>query len=554
MGTGEVGALTASGTSSEEISLTAPTGAGTYYYGACVDAVSGESATGNNCSSGVQVTVTVEGEGPAPDLVVLGLNVSDSTLETGETFGLFPTVHNQGNGSSSATTLRYYRSTDRSISSSDTQVGTGEVGALTASGTNSEEIEISLTAPTDAGTYYYGVCVDAVSGESATGNNCSSGVQVTVTVEGEGPAPDLIVLGPNVSDSTPETGGTFRLIVTVHNQGDAQSATTTVRYFRSTDATITTSDMLEGTDVVGEKGPLQNYAATIRLTAPATAGTYYYGACVDAVSGESATGNNCSSGVQVTVTVEGEGPAPDLVVLGLNVSDSTLETGETFGLFPTVHNQGNGSSSATTLRYYRSTDRSISSSDTQVGTGEVGALTASGTNSEEIEISLTAPTDAGTYYYGVCVDAVSGESATGNNCSSGVQVTVTVEGEGPAPDLIVLGPNVSDSTPETGGTFRLIVTVHNQGDAQSATTTVRYFRSTDATITTSDMLEGTDVVGEKGPLQNYAATIRLTAPATAGTYYYGACVDAVSEESATGNNCSSGVQVTVSAPPPPPGN
>ena len=369
-------------------------------------------------------------------------------------------------------------------------------------------------------------------------------------------APDLVIESPSVSNSSPDAETSFTLSVTVRNSGNGSSATTTLRYYRSTDRSISSSDTQVGTDEVGAltASGTNSEEIEISLTAPTGAGTYYYGACVDAVSGESATGNNCSSGVQVTVTVEGEGPAPDLVVLGLNVSDSTLETGETFGLFPTVHNQGNGSSSATTLRYYRSTDRSISSSDTQVGTGEVGALTASGTNSEEIEISLTAPTDAGTYYYGACVDAVSGESATGNNCSSGVQVTVTVEGEGPAPDLIVLGPNVGDSTPETGGTFWLIVTVHNQGDAQSATTTVRYFRSTDATITTSDMLEGTDVVGEKGPLQNYAATIRLTAPATAGTYYYGACVDAVSEESATGNNCSSGVQVTVSAPPPPPGN
>ena len=44
-------------------------------------------------------------------------------------------------------------------------------------------------------------------------------------------------------------------------------------------------------------------------------------------------------------------------------------------------------------------------------------------------MSLTAPTTAGTYYYGACVDAVTGESDTADNCSSSVQVTVqsTVE-------------------------------------------------------------------------------------------------------------------------------
>ena len=38
--------------------------------------------------------------------------------------------------------------------------------------------------------------------------------------------------------------------------------------------------------------------------APSTPGTYYYGACVDAVTGESDTTNNCSGSVSVTV-VEG---------------------------------------------------------------------------------------------------------------------------------------------------------------------------------------------------------------------------------------------------------
>ena len=49
--------LAAGATSSESIDLTAPTTAGTYYYGACIDAVTDESNTTNNCSTSVQVTV-----------------------------------------------------------------------------------------------------------------------------------------------------------------------------------------------------------------------------------------------------------------------------------------------------------------------------------------------------------------------------------------------------------------------------------------------------------------------------------------------------------------
>ena len=121
--------------------------------------------------------------------------------------------------------------------------------------------------------------------------------------------PDLVVPGPNVSETSVETGETFWFIATVTNDGDAQSqsAATTVRYLRSTDATITESDTEEGTDEVRALLLNQGYAATIRLTAPSTAGTYYYGACVDAVAGESDTTNNCSSAVSVTVSAGGRG-------------------------------------------------------------------------------------------------------------------------------------------------------------------------------------------------------------------------------------------------------
>ena len=115
--------------------------------------------------------------------------------------------------------------------------------------------------------------------------------------------------------------------------------------------------------------------------------------------------------------------APDLVVQTPSVSDSSPNAGESFTLSATVRNQGNGQSASTTLRYYRSSDETISTGDTEVGTGAVSGLSAFGISDESI--SLTAPSTAGTYYYGACVDPVSGESDIQNNCSSAVRVTVS---------------------------------------------------------------------------------------------------------------------------------
>ena len=164
---------TAAGTSAESIRLTAPSGEGSYYYGACVVGVAGERG-GNNCSAGVRVTV----EARSSDLEVQSVSVSDSTAAPGQSFTLSAIVRNQGTAGAEATTLRWYRSSNRTISTRDTQVGTGQVGGLAASGASAESL--SLTAPSSEGAYYYGACVATVTGESNTRNNCSGSSVVTV--------------------------------------------------------------------------------------------------------------------------------------------------------------------------------------------------------------------------------------------------------------------------------------------------------------------------------------------------------------------------------------
>ena len=661
VGIDSVSGLPALDSSPESETLTAPSAAGTYYYGACVDSVSGESDTGNNCSGGIRVTVEEDAGTGAPDLVVESPSVSDSTLTAGETFTFRATVHNRGAGPSEATTLRYYRSDNSVITTGDTQVGTDSVSGLPASDSSPESE--TLTAPSAARTYYYGACVDSVSGESNTGiNNCSGGIRVTVEEDAGTGAPDLVVESPSVSDSTLTAGETFTFRATVHNRGAGPSEATTLRYYRSDNSGITTGDTQVGTDSVSGLPALDSSPESETLTAPSAAGTYYYGACVDSVSGESNTGiNNCSGGIRVTVEEDAVTGAPDLVVESPSVSDSTLTAGETFTFRTTVRNRGTGRSSSTTLRYYRSDNSGITTGDTQVGTDSVSGLPASDSSPESV--SLTAPSTARTYYYGACVDSVSGESDTGNNCSTGVRATVSDSGGGSGDDhsntrtgattlalggsgsgriepgsdvdyfivqvsgtgtltvyttgdldtlgelqsssggvladgddsgtgtnfriehsvssgsyyievgsyqsstgnytlhaefsgsdgtggggnadLTVDTPTVSNNNPDAGAGFTLRATVRNRGAGSAEATTLRYYRSTDSTITTGDSAQGTDSVGTLSASGTSSESVSLTAASNAGTYYYGACVDSVSGESNTGNNCSSGVRVTV---------
>ena len=563
LGADAVAELAASGTSSQSASLTAPTTAGTYYYGACVDAVEGETDTANNCSAAVQITVP-EPE-PGPNLVVSPPSVSNSAPAVGTRFTVSALVNNAGDEASAVTTMRFYQSTDATITTSDVEVGTATVGGLSPAGTGSQSAtsssqsgrlastvdsgtnydhgELELDAPTTPGTYYYGACVDAVTDESVTTNNCSPSTEVTVRSSGQQVqgAPDLnpytIVVEAGLDGLSP--GGSFSLSVGVRNDGDGSSAATTLRYYRSTDATVTTSDTQEGTDDLPSLAPSATSSQSVSLTAPTTPGTYYYGACVDAVTGESDTTDNCSESLTITV----DGDAPDLVVLGPGVSSGSRDVGETFRLLVTVHNQGAGDSAATTVKFYRSTDATITTSDTLEGTGAVNALGPSGNSAETI--LLTAPSTDDTYYYGACVDAVPRESDTTNNCSTSVPVTVPRPEDGPAPDLVVGAPSVTEDELDVGETFTLSATVTNNGDAASAATTLRYYRSTDELIKTSDTQVGTDAVGALAASGASSQSVTLTAPATAGIYYYGACVDSVTGESETLNNCSESVPVDV---------
>ena len=107
-----------------------------------------------------------------------------------------------------------------------------------------------------------------------------------------------------------------------------------------------------------------------------------------------------------------------------------------------------------------------------------------------------------------------------------------------APDLEIGAPTVSNSGPVVGANFTLSAAVSNTGGGQSATTTLRFYRSTDATITTSDTEVHMSTIAALAALGGASVMTTFTPTTVAGTYYYGACVDEVTDESDITNNCS----------------
>ena len=237
------------------------------------------------------------------DLVVDSLWVDRSELIQEESFTLWVRLRNQGADPFDSTRVDFYLSNNSTISTSDTQMGSAWVDGLAAADTST--VSLDLTAPLRLATHWVGACVEAVSDEDDAENNCS--VAVEITVSPVVPSADLVVAAtvsttaPGRSNNIFPVGFSFTLSAKVHNQGTAASDSTMVYYYVSADSTISPVDAAVDSVSVGGLAVAGTSADSLRLYSPSEAGTYYYGACVASVGGESETDNNCSSGVRVIV-------------------------------------------------------------------------------------------------------------------------------------------------------------------------------------------------------------------------------------------------------------
>lgn len=114
--------------------------------------------------------------------------------------------------------------------------------------------------------------------------------------------------------------------------------------------------------------------------------------------------------------------APDLVAVSIVADRTTARLNQRVNFDGRIRNQGTRTSSTTTARFYASPDSTITTSDEEILTHEVPNLDP---NEGAIwEVWVGSPRSR-TLYFGFCLDPVSGETNTQNNCSSGVRVRFT---------------------------------------------------------------------------------------------------------------------------------
>ena len=483
----------------------------------------GVSDTDDACPLDDDVTC---GQVSEPDLVLQSPSVSNVSPGPGDSFTFSATVRNQGAGQAGATTLRYYRSTDATISTGDTGVGTDAVSALAPAGTSDESI--TLTAPSGAGIYYYGACVEIVSGESSTVNNCSSAVTVTVSDS------QLEIESFDLADIFP-AGITFannRFFV-VHERFRNGGLPARVRVYLASGQREPAADFDLHED---NDWPLAITFANNRFFVPDWRDNKVY---AYQSSGQRDSASDFDLDAAQRYDVEGIAFTNNRFYV-VDQGDAKVYAYQSSGQRDSASDFNLDSANSSPKGIAFANDRLYVVDDSN---HRIYAYQTSGQRDSTSEFDLDA--DDG-YPEGITFANDALFVVYGSFGDKVVAVKLTDQ----FPDLLVDSPSVSDSNPGSAAAFVLSVTVRNLGTKASAATTLRYYRSDDRTISTSDTQVGTDEV-EVLPVDGASTeTITLTAPSTEGAYYYGACVDSATEEAETENNCSSVVVVFGGGPFP----
>jgi len=455
-------------------------------------------------------TVTIVSDDLPPDLVVSSVT-APSTAGANVDILVTDTTKNQGTGSSLPSNTGFYLSTNLSLDGTDVWLASRPVIALGPGVTNQVSTTVHIPPSTGVGLYYVLAKADwegAVTENLETNNVRASGV---IKI-----GPDLIV-STVVAPATAAAGGTFDVSDTTTNQGSGSSATSTTRFYLSTNTALDGSDPLIGSRSVPLLAPGASASFTTPVTVPATTagGTYYVIAQADGASEvpETTETNNTKFSAAIKV-------GPDLIVSAMSAPASAA-AGGTISVTDTTKNQGAGAAGASSTGFYLSAITTIRPGDKLIGSRSLGALASNGTSTISTPLQIPADTLPGSYYVVARTDWNGNVAETSDTNNDRASAIVRIGG-----DLVVSAVSVS-AAGMAGGPITLTDTTNNQGAAAVAESLTGFYLSSNGTLDAADPLLGSRVVGSLVPSGvNTSSTEFIIPPGTApGSYQVIAVAD-----------------------------
>ncbi len=462
--------------------------------------------TGPNLKCGDLGTLTIDGR----DIQISNLKIT-----------------NEGPGLAGPSFIGYYLSTDEDITTDDIFLGEDFVGQLIPGANSTENFSTTLDEDIADGNYFIGIVVDyqeQVAERSGEDNACYYSNRVTV---GENVLPNLQCgdLGTFTVN-----GNLIRIAnLTITNTGSDVSKASFIGYYLSTDTEFTSGDIFLGDDYIRSLDPGESSTESFSKTLSGIPnGTYYLGIRVDYRN-------------QVTEIDESDNQCfynnPRITVLGENrpnLTSNDLGTLTVVNNLVTitdldVTNDGDAEAGQSTLGFFLSRNRTISTSDVFLGEVVVNALAAGASTSINFSEELS-DLPQGTYYLGVLLDfknEVSETSGSDNKyyyTSPRIRISEDNQANLKCSDLGVLTVNGNDIS--IAG-----LQIINDGTASAAENTIAIYLSRNTGISNNDFLLGEETI----PALPAGATHTLSFSATignglpSGSYFVGVLIDAESE-------------------------
>jgi len=455
-------------------------------------------------------TVTIISDDLPPDLVVSSMT-APSTAGADVDIVVTETTKNQGTGSSLPSNTGFYLSTNLNLDGTDVWLGSRTVASLGPGVTNQVSTTLHIPPATGVGSYFVIAKADweGTVKENIETNNVRTSALVKI-------GPDLIV-STVTAPATALAGGTIDVSDTTKNQGGGSSATSTTRFYWSTNTALDGSDQLIGTRSVPLLAPGGSASFTTKLTVPPTAagGTYYVIAQADGASEvpETTETNNTKFSAAIQL-------GPDLIVSALSAPASAA-AGATISVTDTTKNQGAATAGASSTGFYLSANTTVGPGDQFIGSRSLGQLAPNGTSTASTLLQIPADTLPGSYYVVGRADwngNVAEPSDTNNDRASGI---IKIGG-----DLVMSALAVS-ATGMAGGPITLTATTTNQGAAPVTESATGFYLSSNGVLDASDQFLGSRVVGSLAPSGSHTASTEFIVPpgTVSGSYQLIAVAD-----------------------------
>ena len=513
---------------------------GRYYVGALADINNQISETNENNNYDDDGRVTID-EAPdltgrscsAPSTGVVGDNI-DSTITVG--------FDNDPGGSYIANSGTFYwamyLSSDSTITSNDEQVGSDQYeSSITGGSYSTDTLSTTNRIPSsiNPGTYYWGFLIDVrtdVDEQSETNNAYTCSTQITI----EDDLPDLVADSVGTSTSSVVMGDTISVTYRIENDGHDYSGSFYWKLYLSTDTTITSNDVY--IDEFSQSSISSGYYSSgtkysVQIPTGINPGYYYLGMIADnrnSVTELDETNNIVADTGRLDVEEQAD-LAPD------NPSGPTSAyTGDTVNLNWRIDNDGDDSSGWFYWKAYLSTDSTITSSDTLLGSSNY-ASSINGGSYRTGQLSVTIPNSLSSqnYYWGIIVDTSDyvTEGDENNNAIAGNSISITVA----TPDLRADSISVDSST-STICTEELVtvnVGVSNQGNVNAGS---HYFEVLFSQTGASNSWTSIGHASGSSSVSSYNLQVSGAIPAsmTAGNYYAAVFVDSYYQISESNEN------------------